>query len=101
MIAFGMSDAKRTSAERPGGFGKRGSCGQRRAWDLKQDLRRGRQGASNSDQGPTRTHVECSGKFKELFAFLVAAADKNGDCQGQPRPLPTFLLGSAPNHELP
>jgi hypothetical protein len=97
MITFRVGDAKGACAQRASGLrqGCRGRQGRTR--NLEQNLRCGRQGAANRYESTTRTHIECSGELEKLLSLLIAATDENGDCQGQSRPLPTFLLGFAPN----
>lgn len=101
MIAFRVRDAKGARTQRARCFRKGGRGREGRTGNLEQNLRSWRQRAANSHKGAPGAHIERGGKLKELLSLFIAATYENGDRQGQPRPLPTFLLGFAPNQEVP
>ena len=68
------------------------SRNQRSAGDFQQNLRGQRQGAADGDQRSARGNVQRGGEFQQFFSVLVAAADKDRDCQWQTRPLPAFCF---------
>src|SRR5579862_443131 len=62
---------------------------------LQENLRRERQGAADGDQGASCGNVQCCSEFQQFPAILIATADKNGNCQRQPWPLPAFSFGGS------
>jgi len=68
------------------------SRNQRSAGDFQRNLRGQRQGAADGNQRSARGNVQRGGEFQQFFSVLVAAADKDGDCEWQTRPLPAFCF---------
>ena len=90
MVTIHVGYSHSAGAQDAGSLGKGVAGDEGCAGYLQQNLRRERQGAADGDQGASCGNIQCCGEFQQFLAILVAAADKNGNCQRQPGPLPAF-----------
>ena len=79
-FAMGYPDNFRSQISRTLGNGGR-SC-KRGARDFERNLRCWPKRAMYRNQGSAGGDIYRGGKFEEVFAALIAAADKNGDGKG-------------------
>ena len=100
VVSVRMVNAHGSRAQCAGRPGKPRSRRQWRAWNLKEDLRRLRQGPPHGHQRSACADIQSGGEFQEFLTFFVPAPHKYRDRQRQSSPLPTLLLGTVSN-QLP
>jgi len=81
-----MRDPKGASPQVARRLGQRTGGSQGSAGNFQQNLRGERQRAAYSHQGAPCRDIQRSGELKQVFAFLIAAANENGYGDGQAGP---------------
>ena len=98
IVSIRRGGTKCFGVQGPSGSWQQSHRRHRSAWDLQPNLRNGRQSAANRNQHPSGAHVQRGGKFEKFFALSVSTADKHGDGQREPGPLPPLISGPRPVH---
>jgi hypothetical protein len=101
VIALSVCYAQRSSTKGTCRSGKSRCGGQRCTRNFEQNLRRWRGRAPHRNQSTPGADVQCSSKLKEFLATFILGTHEDGDGQGQPYPLASFLFGLAAYQGVP